>query len=671
MLYRKEIDGLRAIAVLPVILFHAGFEAFSGGFVGVDVFFVISGYLITSIILVEYEQEKFSLINFYERRARRILPALFIVIIVCIPFAWFWLLPSDMRDFSQSLIAVSFFASNILFWRESGYFETSAELKPLLHTWSLAVEEQYYVFFPIFIMIFWRLGRKWIIIAIGLLFVVSIVFSEWAVSAKPAAAFYLLPMRAWEMLIGALAAFYLSQCNHKLIGKRLSEIGGWIGLSLILCAIVVFNKSTPFPGFYALVPTIGAVLIILFSSENTSVGKFLGNRVFVAVGLISYSAYLWHQPLFAFARHRTLIEPSYIVFSGLIFLTFILAYISWKFVETPFRSKLIFQRSAIFGLALLITLIISIFGYYGHQTNGFQGRIDGLVLDNAPDMKIYEKQVEKCWNSVEKNPNVDSACVLGADNAPVAFGLLGDSHAGSLLHVLNEEALKLNIQGKNYSYRSCPPLINAKPITQESGDIACYDLRKDFFRVAKSTPAELPDVLIVSARWAFLLEEKPFNNGEGGVESGNSWLWELPRKSANYADNMSFEIVESINSILKSGKIVVLIYPVPEMGWDVSRVLSKHWLFSNTPSSTMGSVSYDLYLERNKVAIDVLDSIEGGKNIIRVRPDKILCDTFVKERCAAHINGEALYYDSNHLSNLGAKIIIDNVLSTVNKNQLH
>lgn len=159
MNYRREIDGLRALAVLPVILFHAGFETFSGGFVGVDVFFVISGYLITTIILSELEQGKFSIANFYERRARRILPALFFVLLVCIPFAWFWLLPSDMIDFSKSLVAVSVFASNIMFWRESGYFDTAAELKPLLHTWSLAVEEQYYVFFPLFLILFWKLGK--------------------------------------------------------------------------------------------------------------------------------------------------------------------------------------------------------------------------------------------------------------------------------------------------------------------------------------------------------------------------------------------------------------------------------------------------------------------------------------------------------------------------------
>ena len=292
MKYRREIDGLRALAVVPVILFHAGFETFSGGFVGVDVFFVISGYLITTIILAELEQGKFSIVNFYERRARRILPALFFVMLVCIPFAWFWLLPSDMKEFSKSLVAVSFFASNILFWRESGYFSTAAELKPLLHTWSLAVEEQFYVLFPLFLMLFWKLGKRWILVILGLVFVASLALAQWGSYTKPAAAFYLLPTRGWELLIGVFAAFYLSQANRKEFGKGLSELGGWLGVALILFPVFAYSKTTPFPGFFALAPTIGTVLIILFATQQTSAGKFVGNKAFVAIGLISFSAYL-------------------------------------------------------------------------------------------------------------------------------------------------------------------------------------------------------------------------------------------------------------------------------------------------------------------------------------------------------------------------------------------
>ena len=203
MNYRREIDGLRALAVVPVILFHAGVQTFSGGFVGVDVFFVISGYLITSIIIAQIDIGEFSLIDFYERRARRILPALFLVMFVCLPFAWLWLLPAEMMSFSQSLIAVSSFVSNILFWRTSGYFETAAELKPLLHTWSLAAEEQYYLLFPFFLTLTWKLGKRWIISLLVVAAFISLMAAQWGSINKPAATFFLLPTRGFELFIGA------------------------------------------------------------------------------------------------------------------------------------------------------------------------------------------------------------------------------------------------------------------------------------------------------------------------------------------------------------------------------------------------------------------------------------------------------------------------------------
>jgi peptidoglycan/LPS O-acetylase OafA/YrhL len=273
--YRREIDGLRAIAVLPVILFHAGFEMFSGGFVGVDVFFVISGYLITSIILAEKEAGTFSLMRFYERRARRILPALFVVMAACAPFAWLWLLPNDMEDFSQSLVAVSLFVSNILFWGESGYFDTAAELKPLLHTWSLAVEEQYYVLFPLFIMLTWRLGKRWIAGLLVVTAAISLSLAQWGAYNQSAATFFLLPTRSWELAIGAFIALYFSQPQRMDASDAVKQAASGAGLLLILYGVFAFSKSTPFPSFYALLPTMGAALIILFATPSTVVGMLL------------------------------------------------------------------------------------------------------------------------------------------------------------------------------------------------------------------------------------------------------------------------------------------------------------------------------------------------------------------------------------------------------------
>ena len=376
MKYRAELDGLRAIAVVPIILFHAGFEYFSGGFVGVDVFFVISGYLITTIILSEKEQGTFSLVNFYERRFRRILPALFMVMLVSLIFSLLWVMPSYMEDFSQSLMAVSTFSSNILFWRESGYWEISNELKPLLHTWSLAVEEQYYVLYPLYLMLIWHFRKDWILGSFIVIAAISLATAQWGAYNKPIPTFYLLPTRAWELSIGAGIAYYFlyrKQTVQILLShKSVNEALGLLGLLMISYAVYVFDKGTPFPSLYALVPTVGTGLIILFSSSQTMVGRLLSIKPLVAVGLISYGAYLWHWPLLVFARHLSLTEPSELTFAILALLSFPLAYLSWRYIEKPFRTKSIFSRKAIFTLSFIGSVLFITVGLAGHFSNGFE-----------------------------------------------------------------------------------------------------------------------------------------------------------------------------------------------------------------------------------------------------------------------------------------------------------
>lgn len=449
--YRREIDGLRALAVVPVILFHAGLETFRGGFVGVDIFFVISGYLITTIILSELERGKFSIISFYERRARRILPALFLIMLLCILFAWFWLLPRDMTDFLESLMAVSVFSSNILFWHESGYFEAAAELKPLLHTWSLSVEEQYYVIFPLFLMLIWRAGYRWMLLLIFIGFVASLTLAQWASVAKPAAAFYLLPTRAWELVLGAFTAFYLSKTNHRAPITELGELGGCLGLALILFSVFTFSNAIPFPGFYALLPTVGAALIILFSTNRTVIGKLLGNKFFVGIGLISYSAYLWHQPLFAFVRYSSFGEENDFFFLILSGIAFVLAYFTWRFVESPFRNKNRFKRGTIFSLALTCSLFFVIFGYFGYTKQGYSQRFDRLLYGDIGHLEFHQYIDRKYIDCEPKSISEQAAswegflrCKQSMKGTPDIV-LLGDSHAEHLFLGLAEARPDLSI----------------------------------------------------------------------------------------------------------------------------------------------------------------------------------------------------------------------------------
>jgi peptidoglycan/LPS O-acetylase OafA/YrhL len=371
MRYRPEIDGLRAIAVAAVILFHAGFALFSGGFVGVDVFFVISGFLITSIIVEELKTGRFSVLRFYERRARRILPALFTVMAACVPFAYRLLSPDDLKDFAQSLAAICLFASNVLFWGESGYFDTQAELKPLLHTWSLAVEEQFYVVFPLLLLAAWRLGRGVLLSLIGAIAVVSLFLSVDEVRNFPSAAFYLLPSRAWQLLVGALASFVADRWQAADVRQpavRLAgEAVGWSGMAMIILALFLFDERTPFPGLNAALPTIGTALVLLCASDRTSVGRMLAWRPLVGLGLISYSAYLWHQPLFAFTKHALLADLPTDLAIVLCAATIVLACLSWRFVEQPFRDRSLISRGAVFALSAAGMAAFVGLGFIGHR----------------------------------------------------------------------------------------------------------------------------------------------------------------------------------------------------------------------------------------------------------------------------------------------------------------
>ena len=401
MQYRREIDGLRALAVLPVILFHAGFEIFSGGFVGVDVFFVLSGYLITRLIVNEIHLGQFSITGFYERRARRILPALFFVMACSIPLAWLLLLPSDFVDFSQSLIANPLFIANFLFWMERGYFGIATELKPLIHTWSLSVEEQFYVFFPLIFTLIWK--KTLLLYALlGLVIIGSLTASYVITNLHFDTAFFLLPTRAWELLIGTCAALLLRKNIPALIfSKTINDVLTFLGLTLIVIAVMLFNNSTPFPGLYALIPATGTWLVIVFSERSNYAKTLLGTPVLVFLGLISYSAYLWHQPIFSFYKHSGITLSGPIIYLGLGLLSIFLGFLSWKYVEQPFRNRSYLTRATIFKLAIGCSAIFIALGSIGYFMNGFPTRYgaeDRKLLTQFIDVTDY---TQKRFDSLE------------------------------------------------------------------------------------------------------------------------------------------------------------------------------------------------------------------------------------------------------------------------------
>ena len=337
MRYRADIDGLRAIAIVPVVLYHAGFPGLKGGFVGVDVFFVISGFLMASLILSEIDQGAFSLGHFYERRVRRIFPALFATIAASAVAAWLLFMPIEFQYFSRSAMAAALFGSNILFWQESGYFDAAAELKPLLHTWSLAVEEQFYIVFPLLMLVIARFRRQWTGWILCTLLLVSFGLSIWQVESAPVAAFYLLPSRFWELLLGAVLALGLvPRSNSPIVAQALVLVG----IILIGVAVFAYDEDTSFPGLSALVPCLGAALVIHGRAEDTPIGRALSWPPLVFIGLISYSLYLWHWPVIVFQRTDAIFAPETTgaVKVALVGASIGIAFLSWRFVERPFRG---------------------------------------------------------------------------------------------------------------------------------------------------------------------------------------------------------------------------------------------------------------------------------------------------------------------------------------------
>jgi len=479
MKYRSEVDGLRAIAVVPVILFHAGLSTFKGGFVGVDIFFVISGYLITTILAADLTAGNFSIVRFYERRARRILPALFVVLLTCLPFAWALMMPSHLKDFAKSLIAVCVFASNIYFWRSSGYFDADAEGKPLLHTWSLAVEEQYYVVFPILLLLLWRFGRRPTFYLICLTAAASLLLSEWGWRHVPSANFYLAPSRAWELLAGSICALWpfgrayaggrVGQASATSMGDsskvaRANDPLAALGLAMILFAIFAFDEHTPFPSVYALIPVVGTALILVFATGTTWTARLLSLRPFVWIGLVSYSAYLWHQPMFAFARHYLMGPMPVWLGLALSALAIGFAYLSYRFVEQPFRKPAVaggFGRKKIFVFSAIGLAAFGAVGAYGIVTNGgmyrfydtperaqftryFENGSPGLAYMEREkifaqwryDCDFYDLAADRAGALTRiPKPGIPSSCFVRAaphTRAKHAVFLWGDSHAMAL-----------------------------------------------------------------------------------------------------------------------------------------------------------------------------------------------------------------------------------------------
>lgn len=496
MKYRREIDGLRAVAVIPVILFHAGFSWMSGGFVGVDVFFVISGYLITTIILNELDEGRFSIAGFYERRARRILPALFFVLVCCLPAAYILLLPDQLSSFFKSLVSVMVFLSNIYFRNEVNYFARSSEEEPLLHMWSLAVEEQYYLVFPLLAILLWRGGKRVFVISTMSIAVASFIYADVQSLLRPDKVFFDTRGRVWELFLGSMSAISLLRWRKTELSpsRWLSEAGAALGLGLILWACFGFEQSTPFPGRYALVPTFGAALVILFATPTTVAGRLLSSRAVVGLGLVSYSAYLWHQPLFTFARLASMRPPSEVVFAVLSLASIGLAYVSWRYVERPFRQRQCFTRAQVFSVSVAGIVLFLAVAASGVILKGFPARFSPSDADLLIAYKDRSEFVRARHTTLRS---------LGAFSGDARFRVLiiGDSFSQDLVNVLYEANLLPGVDLRvRYIPARCQVYQGDEPVAGFVEPRSRTICAKDYYG-GLSDLVEAADAVLVTASW--------------------------------------------------------------------------------------------------------------------------------------------------------------------------
>ena len=624
MNYRPEIDGLRAIAILLVLFFHANFTLLSGGFIGVDVFFVISGYLITRIILTEVQQGTFSLVRFYERRIRRILPALIFISGICIPFAWIWFLPDDYKSFTNSIKSVATLTSNFHFLGENGYFRKSSALKPLLHTWTLSLEEQYYIIFPLLMLLLkkFSIKTKWIFFL--LLGSVSIVFSCITFPHSPLATFYLLPFRGWEFLLGSSCSIFLFKTRKP---YQLEWIG-LLGLGLIIVPSFIFNETTPFPTFNALYPTVGTALIIIFCDSNTFVGKFLSQKILVGLGIISYSAYLWHQPIFAFYNVLSYQNTKSETYLLLIVLTLVLSFFSWKYIEIPFRNKLSLPRGVSVIFAFLFLGLLYFAGY--HSQNSMSG---GRKIASSGDT-FHDLQVR-----VGKNSGLDWECREFTHSKKCQRGthpsvlLWGDSVAMHLAQAL--ETSPTEISFVQMTKAGCAPVqgisIFIKAFGIEKGK-KCIEFNENVLQWLETQDSI--KTVVISSLFQSLLNYHPLVDLQGNIL----------KKSRNYGLK---QFIKTINRIKKMGKTPVIVSPIPQGPFNVGMCLVRHRIdgFSSTkcdfPKNEM----------KNKVTFKTLKKFKSLTKVVWL--DRFICPN---GHCDSEREGVFTYMDAIHFSKEGSTL---------------
>lgn len=658
--YRPEIDGLRAISILVVVFFHAGFNynglnPFKGGYVGVDIFFVISGYLITSIILQGLKEGTFSFRQFYMRRARRLLPSLFTVLLVSIPFSWMLLLPKQLEEYAWSVASSLVFSANILFWTTGdAYWAGDSSLKPFLHLWSLSVEEQFYILFPIILCIIWHFFRNHLLTILILLGLLSLQFADFLTPHAQDFTFYMLPARAWELMAGAVLAkaeMDIGRTGNKL----LATIGSAVGIYLIAYSVMFFDEETKHPSFVTLIPVLGSMLLIWCMREGDLIAKALSHGLMTGIGKISYTLYLWHFPALTFLKISS-DNPSEYERAVVLALALILSIATYFLIETPLRYG---QRGIrAFWIYSSISLIfIAAYSLAVISTSGFKSRMPEIIgedFQQTPWTINRNSKNELCFGNT-------TFCRFDVKNPKATVFLIGDSTLEAVAPYLYPR-----LNDEQYSV-----------VTMNSG--ACYfmpNFDATQFGKVRNNPSEPCDKQFQESR----VEEINRHSNAIVVIGGmlNAYIGEIDFEGYGFEDHKSgspaVSYISSVKKLLDDGHRVIQLAPLPRVDTNLSEYIfnilrgaSRDELSRMTSDDIIRMKSHpeENYTKSVRQTFEIFDSIKH-KNFSVLYPHSLFCDNLIDELCVFNDGIELFYADAFHPAKRGAEMISNLVVDAIN-----
>ena len=657
MKYRADIDGLRAVAVISVVIFHAFPNALKGGFIGVDIFFVISGYLISNIILMGLKSDKFSFVDFYWRRIKRIFPTLCIVLLSCVIFGWFALLADEYAQLGKHIAGGAGFISNYLLMQEAGYFDKAAEVKPLLHLWSLGIEEQFYLVWPLCLWLAWRRGWNLFAVIVGLA-ITSAGLNVARVHGHITEVFFAPHTRFWELLVGALLAYFALQSNIVVAescksNRSQENIKSFMGLALLVTGFLLITKQKAFPGWWATLPVMGAAMVISAGSSAWVNRYILSNRVFVWFGLISFPLYLWHWPILSFARIMGNEEPSVEIRCAAVAISVLFAWVCYQFVEKPIRNG----KNDKFKVIALVSCMVALglMGFAIYKTGGHTYYNQQLIKNTEQfDYPAVVPETKDCPNSVFGTQG-GHRCVVNGMHKPSNTVLVGDSHAAFLFPVFKSAFSEINLL--QAAGAACPPFFNVASYQNGFPDECAISM------TAALTQIEATDAIqniIMTMRGPLQITGKGFGVAEGDFHNRRLTLTTQP-------DIHDFSVVfekamtETMTRLVNKKKRIIFLIDYPELGFDPQTCINTRPLkLFNKPLKYPCAVPLADYEQRSKAYRQII--AKALKNFPEVQVVDIpakLCD---QQWCWAEKDNRMLYSDNNHPSVLGGQYIVQDVI---------